>query len=178
MNSRTISVIFLAITFCARAAWADTAAIEGTVKDVNGKFVNGADIRIEAKDGSSWHKLAKTDAKGHYAYVGLTAGTYRVSLVVSGATKASINNVKAQAGNSTNLNFDLQGKAGAAQTSTSAKKKTHHVYMPGQTGTNLGGRWVEVEDGDNTTTKSNVTRTGAGGLSSMQSNSGQQRSGN
>jgi hypothetical protein len=178
INSRTISVIFLAITFFARAAWADTAAIQGIVKDTNGKALKGADIRIEAKDGSSWSKLAKTDASGHYAYAGLTAGTYRVSLVVNGATKASINNVKTKSGNSTDLNFDLQKNAGSAQTATVGKKKTHHVYMPSVTGSNMGGRWVEVEDGDTTTTSTNVTRTGAGALGSMQGNAGHTGGGN
>ena len=172
INSRTVSVIFLAITFCTRAAWADNAAIEGIVKDANGKALKGADIRIEATGGSHSFKLAKTDANGHYAYAGLAVGTYRVSLVVNGVTKASINNVKTKPGNSTSLNFDLQNNAGSAQTATVGKKKMHHVYMPGVTGSNMGGRWVEVEEGDNTTTHTNVTRTGAGALGSMQGNSG------
>ena len=170
INSRTISVIFLAITFFARAAWADTAAIEGTAKDANGSALKGADIRIEAQGGSSWAKLAKTDAKGHYAYAALAANTYRVSLIVNGTTKASINNVKLKSGDSTNLNFDLQ--KGGSKVADSGKKKTHHVYMPGVTGSHMGGRWVEVEDGDQTTTSSNVTRTGAGALGTMQGNSG------
>ena len=178
INSRTISVIFLAITFFARAAWADTAAIEGTAKDANGNALKGADVRIEATGGSSWFKLAKTDANGHYAYTGLAVNTYRVNLVVNGVTKASINNVKVKSGDSTNLNFDLRKGSVAAQTAATGKKKTHHVYMPGQTGSNLGGRWVEVDDGDSTTTKSNVTRTGAGSLGSMQGNAGHTGGGN
>ena len=177
INSRTISVIFLAITFFARAASADTASIEGTAKDANGTALKGADIRIEAQGGSSWFKLVKTDAKGHYAYTGLVANMYRVSLIVHGATKASINNVKLKSGDSTNLNFDLQ-KGGSAQTAATGKKKTHHVYVPGVTGSHMGGRWVEVEDGDQTTTSSNVTRVGSGGLGSMQGNSGHSGGGN
>jgi hypothetical protein len=176
INSRIIPVIFLAITFFARVAWADTASIEGTAKDANGNALKGADIRIEAQGGSSWAKLAKTDAKGHYAYTGLVANTYRVSLIVNGATKASINNVKLKSGDSTNLNFDL--KKGGSKIADSGKKKTHHVYIPGVTGSHMGGRWVEVEDGDQTTTSSNVTRTGSGALGSMQSNTGHTGGGN
>ena len=177
MNSRTISVIFLAVTFCARAAWADTASIEGTAKDSNGSALKGADIRIEAQGGSHWFKLAKTDAKGHYAYAGLVANTYRVSLAVNGATKASINNVKLKSGDSTSLNFDLQ-KGGSAQTAASGKKKMHHIYVPGVTGSHMGGRWVEVEEGEQTTTSSNVTRAGSGALGSMQGNAGHTGGGN
>jgi carboxypeptidase family protein len=172
INSRTIPVICLAITFFARAAWADTAAIEGSVKDANGKSLKGADIRIEASGGSSWFKLTKTDANGHYAYTGLTANTYRVNLVVNGVVKASINNVKLKSGNSTNLNFDLQKNPGSSQTVATGKKKTHHVYVPGETGSNFGGRWVEVEDGDQTTTSSRVTRAGGSALGSLQGGSG------
>lgn len=172
INSRSISVICLAMTFFARAAWADTAAIEGIAKDSNGKALKGADIRIEAQGGSKWFKLVKTDGNGHYAYTGLAVNIYRVSLVVNGAVKASINNVKVKSGDSTSLNFDLQKNTGSSQASAPGKKKTHHVYMPSVTGSNMGGRWVEVEDGDNTTTMTNVTRTGSGALGSMQGNSG------
>jgi hypothetical protein len=174
INSRTTSVICLAITFLARAAWADSAAIEGTVKDQNGKSLKGADIRIEASGGSSWFKLTKTDGTGHYAYTGLTPNNYRVNLVVNGVVKASINNVKLNSGNSTNLNFDLQknAKIAGSEPAAAGKKKLHHVYVPGVTGSNFGGRWVLVEEGDNTTTKTNVTRTGGGALNAMQGGSG------
>lgn len=165
MKSHLLSVVFLAATFTAPIAWAENGGIEGTVKDTNGKALKGADIRIEAKDGSSWHKLAKTDGNGHYAYVGMADGTYRVTLLVNGATKAAINNVKTKFGGSTNLNFDLQ-KSGA-----SAKGKTHKVWFPAQTGSNLGGRWVEVGDGDSTAGASNVTKAGAGAVGSIQNNS-------
>jgi hypothetical protein len=178
INSRIIPVICLAMTFCARAAWADTAAVEGTVKDVNGKSLKGADIRIESSGGSSWFKLTKTDANGHYAYTGLTATTYRVNLVVNGVVKASINNVKLKSGDSTNLNFDLQKNALPSKAVAAGKKKTHHVYVPGETGSNFGGRWVEVEDGDTTTTSSRVTRAGGSALGTMQGGSGHTGGGN
>jgi Carboxypeptidase regulatory-like domain len=172
MKSFTLSLVFLAATLTAPLAWAENGGIEGTVKDVNGKALKGADIRIEAKDGSSWHKLAKSDGNGHYAYVGLSDGTYRVSLLVSGATKASINNVKIKSGGSTNLNFDLQKNAAPAQAVASAKRKTHKVWFPAQTGSNLGGRWVEVNDaGDTSMGASGVTKASGGVLNAVQSNS-------
>jgi Carboxypeptidase regulatory-like domain len=169
MKSRILSLVFLA-ALTAPFAWADSSGgIEGTVKGVDGKALKGADIRIEAKDGSSWHKLTKTDNSGHYAYVGLADGTYRVSLVVNGATKASINNVKTKNGGSANLNFDLQKTDQTAQ--TSVKRKTHKVWFPSQTGSNLGGRWVEVNDGDAGPGADGVTKAGAGTIKAVQSNS-------
>jgi hypothetical protein len=38
---------------------------------------------------------------------GLAAGTYRVTLIVNGALKTSINNTTLEPGESTQLNFDL-----------------------------------------------------------------------
>jgi hypothetical protein len=102
-----------------------------------------------------------------------------VSLLVNGATKASINNVKTNSGGSTNLNFDLQKGNNPSQASASSKKThTHKVWIPPTTGSNFGGRWVEVEEGDTTTTSSKVTRTGAGAVNQMQSNSGNAKGGN
>jgi hypothetical protein len=169
MKSLTLSLVFLAAMFTARVAWAENGGLEGTVKDAHGNALTGADIRIELKDGSSWHKLAKTDPSGHYAYAGLSDGTYRVSLVVKGTTMASINNVKIKNGGSTNLNFDLQKSAQTAQ--TSGKRKTHKVWFPAQTGSNLGGRWVDVSDVDSTEAASGVTKAGSGTIKSIQNNS-------
>src|SRR5437763_8624565 len=76
--------------------FAAATVVEGTVKDGNGRPIGGADIRIEARNGQSLAGLVKSDARGHYSYDGLTPGTtYRVTLLINGAVKASINNVLA-----------------------------------------------------------------------------------
>ena len=38
------------------------------MKDLKGQVISGADLRVEATGGSSWNKVVKTDAKGHYLY--------------------------------------------------------------------------------------------------------------
>jgi hypothetical protein len=126
------------------SAWATISAIEGTVKDPKGQPVKGADIRIEAKDGSKLLKTVKTDASGHYSSDTLPAGMYRVTLIVNGAIKASINNTKTKAGEPTQLNFEL--KSTSVSASAPAKKAKHYVWVPPTTGSHLGGRWVEVND--------------------------------
>src|SRR5262249_16318012 len=72
-------------------------------------------------------------------------GVYRVSLVVSGATKASIMNTNAKASQTTQLNFDL--KPVASGQAAAAKTGKHMVWMPPSTGSHTGGRWVEVDEG-------------------------------
>jgi hypothetical protein len=146
---RIIYSVSLAVALFSGSAWAAGSAIEGTVKDANGKLLANADVKIEAKEGGSG-KTVKTNASGHYSCSGLAApGIYRVSLLVNGSVKASLTNVKTTPSMPVQqLNFDLK-KETPATASTSTKKKTHKVWVPGgTTGSNLGGHWVEVEDGE------------------------------
>ncbi len=174
MNSRSIISVLFSILF-AGSAFAASTSIEGTAKDAAGKPLNGADVKIESKN-QSLTKTVKSDAKGHYAYSGLdSAVTYRVTLLVGGEVKASINNVRAKLGEATQLNFDLKKESA----SKNGKKATHMVYMPSQTGSNLGGRWVEVDDNGNADTASNLNlQTGGRGVvKGVQSNSPTSRPG-
>jgi hypothetical protein len=71
----------------------------------------------------------------------LEHGTYAVTLLVDGVTKASIANVKTKAGVSETLNFELI-KGSMARPFAAGK---HYVWVPKQTGTHLGD-WMEVEN--------------------------------
>jgi hypothetical protein len=160
-------------------ACAASSAIEGIVKDPRGRPISGADVRIEARNQNS-SRVVKSDAKGHYVYGGVTAGaTYRVTLLVNGAVKASINNVQVKPGEPTQLNFDLK-TASPNQTSTSAKKGKHMVWMPAQTGTNIGGRWVEVDDSAaaGASGPERIEKASGAALRNFQSNTGTVRGGN
>jgi hypothetical protein len=146
IHSRLVGFLLFGSVLLSGSAWAGTSAIEGIVKDPNGRPISGADIRIEAKDRSSSNTIVKTDAKGHYVSGALPAGTYRVSLILKGAVKASIDSAKTKSGKPTQLNFDLKLAASASQASGSVKKTKHKVWVPAGTGTHLGGRWVEEDD--------------------------------
>src|SRR6266478_7031259 len=88
-------------------AWAASSVLEGIVKDAKGHPIEGADIRIETKNGGRLLTTMKADVNGRYSLEGLPAGNYRVTLVVNGAVKTSINNTTVEASQSTQLNFDL-----------------------------------------------------------------------
>ncbi len=124
--------------------WTGPSSIQGIVKDAKGQPIKGADVRIESRDGRQLFNAVKTDTKGRYISQGLQPGVYRVSLIVNGAVKASITNTKAKADRATQLNFDLQ-PAKAAQ--TTQKKGKHLVWIPPATGSHMGGRWVEADEG-------------------------------
>ena len=55
-------------------------------------------------------------------------------------------NTKTKADQPTQLNFDLKPVA-ASQAAAGAKTGKHKVWVPNNTGTHIGGRWVEVPDG-------------------------------
>jgi Carboxypeptidase regulatory-like domain len=171
--SRSIGPLVLSgVFFLAGGLFAGPSAIEGVVKDPNGRPISGADVRLEAKS-SNWNRLVRSDANGRYSYDGLTPNvTYRVILLINGAAIASINNVVAKVG-TTKLNFDLRTSS-VSGNRVVTKNGKHYVYIPGETGSHLGGRWVEVDENGQADSVgvNNVERANSEALRRMQSNSG------
>jgi hypothetical protein len=146
MFMKSLCVGFVGLIFLTASAWAGDSFLQGIVKDPKGQPLKNAEIRIEAKSAGNLATTAKTDANGRYTSSALPVGIYRVTLLVNGAVKASINNAKTRADRPTELNFELKS-ASVAQAIGSTKKAKHMVWVPPATGTHMGGRWVEVEDG-------------------------------
>src|SRR5947207_13947847 len=116
MFMKSLEIGFVGLFLCIASAWAGPASIQGIVKDAKGQPIKGADVRVESKDGKQLFNTVKTDAKGRYISQGLAAGVYRVTLVVNGATKASITNTKTKSDQATQLNFDLKPVTGGEET--------------------------------------------------------------
>lgn len=171
--SRLARVSACGLLVLAGSAWANN--LHGVVRDANGKRLSGADVKIS---GNGYSKTVKSDSEGKFSAEGLNGkGTYQVSLIVGGTTKASIKNVVIKPSEPTELNFDLKKEsAGTA----AAKKGKHFVYVPATTGSHMGGRWVEVDDNGDAATASNqrVEKADQRAFSRMQQNSGAQRGGN
>jgi len=162
MFIKSLQVALMGFFICAANAWAGSASIQGIVKDAHGKPIKGADIRVESRDGKQVFGTAKTDSQGRYISQGLQPGVYRVSLVVNGAVKAAISNTKAKSDQATQLNFDLRpATATAGQTTTTAQKKKHMVWVPAGTGSHMGGRWVEEPETGSDAGALNVKRANA-----------------
>lgn len=157
MFTKSLQIGFIGLVLCVATAWAGGSAIQGVVKDAKGQAIKNADVRIESRDGKQHFNTVKTDKNGRYISEDLQPGVYRVTLVVSGAVKASIANTKTKADQTTQLNFDLK-PVSAAQASTEQKKGKHMVWVPASTGSHIGGRWVEVEDGTSTAGTLNAHR--------------------
>ena len=176
MFTSSLRIGFAGLIIFATAAWASPVApatLQGDVKDSKGQSVAGAEVHIQAKDGSNLQKIVRTDANGHYVCPKLPQTDYEVVLFVNGAIKASINNTKTSATVPTQLDFKLTGQYA---TSKPAKKHTHMVYVPAETGSNLSGRWVEVDDNSDNSAAlagaNDVKKAGNATVRAVQSNSG------
>jgi Carboxypeptidase regulatory-like domain len=135
---RVVVVVFASLCLMLRAH-AGEAGLSGIVEDSKGQPIQGAEIRIQGSDPNMIGKV-HTKANGQYNYSELEAGTYAVTLLVDGVTKASISNVRTRAGETQTLNFEIL--KGSRATPFAPGK--HYVWVPKQTGSHLGA-WVEVE---------------------------------
>jgi hypothetical protein len=160
MFIKSLQIGFVGLFLCVASAWAGPASIQGIVKDAKGQPIKGADVRIESVDGKQLFKTVKTDARGRYVSQGLQLRVYRATLLVNGAVKARITNIKTKQNEATELNFDLK-RLEAAQAITEQKKRKVMVWMPARTGSHLGGNWVEVDEYGKAASDSNIV-TGTG----------------
>jgi protocatechuate 3,4-dioxygenase beta subunit len=140
---KIIWIALIGVVLFVAGASAANSVLQGMVKDANGRPIQGADIRIEATKTGTLVTAVKTNVKGRYSLESLAAGNYRVTLVVNGAVKASINNATLEPDESTHLNFELK----QTRASITVTKGKHRVWMPAFTGSRLPGRWVEVDEG-------------------------------
>jgi 5-hydroxyisourate hydrolase-like protein (transthyretin family) len=145
MLIKWIRIGFLGLVLSLANAWAEPSSILGVVKDATGQPIRGADIRIETRNGERLIKTVKTDVNGRYSLDGLPSGTYRITLIVNGTVKTSINNTTVVLGEPTRLNFDLISTS-RWQASLPARKGKHWIWIPPFTGSRLPGRWVEIDD--------------------------------
>ena len=146
MLIKSLQLSIITVLVSAVAAWASPsgpARIQGVVQDSKGNPVAGAEVHLQAKDGSGLQKIIRTDSNGQYGVSNLPVTDYEVVLFVNGQVKASLANQKVFPNKPTQMDFKLTGKYAA---NAPPKKHTHMVYVPAETGSNLSGHWVEVDD--------------------------------
>lgn len=146
MFKKSLQLSTVTLLVSAVAAWASAtgpARIQGLVTDSKKNPVAGAEVHITAKDGSGLQKIVRTDSSGQYGVSGLPVTDYEIVLIVGRQVKASLTNQHVFGDKPTKVDFKLTGVFAAA---IGAKKHTHMVYVPSETGSNLSGHWVEVDD--------------------------------
>ena len=87
------TLVALAMVCAASAAGAQTARASGTVRDTEGKNIQGATIRAINPDAIPSQVVSTSDDKGRWAMIGLRTGTYEFVVEAPGfiPVKASAN---------------------------------------------------------------------------------------
>jgi hypothetical protein len=111
-----------------------SAGVQVDVKGLDGKALNGAEVRIDGGTGVALS--AKTDQKGRYVFKNLGAGLYRVTVFVN-KVPTSLGNVKARSEGPVRVEFNLKAIA--------AGKKPRQWAWVRETGSHFGGGWVDVD---------------------------------
>jgi hypothetical protein len=170
MIIKSLQLFILTLLLSAVTAWAASPTgpgrIQGVVKDSKGNPIGGAEVHIQAKDGSGFQKIIRTDGAGYYGVSNLPVTDYEVVLFVGGQIKASLTNQHVFSNKPTQMDFKLTGQYSA----NTQKKHTHMVYVPAETGSNLSGRWVEVDDvtGAGAASSNNVKKLSGDAVRKMQ----------
>jgi hypothetical protein len=144
-RSAVIGAVLAAFILACSSVWADNKAIQGTVIGTDGKPLAGAQVRADRLDAKATPAVTKTDAQGHYVFKGLPVGAYAVTAFLKNVPK-SRGMVKTRADGWAKVDFDLRVKPN----DPSIKKK--YVWVNGEPGSHIGGRWVEVDQANEPTT--------------------------
>lgn len=84
LNFAAVAVLALLVASAAIAQVRGKGRLQGTVIDDSGKPVAGAAITIAPADGSTTPIKSKTDAKGRWSALGLTAGQWNIDIEAAG----------------------------------------------------------------------------------------------
>ena len=84
-----------------------TADIVGTVTDVSGAVVPGADIQVR-NNGTGEIKSVKSQGTGDFVFTLLDPGSYSITLTQAGFKTASVKEVRVAAGDRSRVNFALE----------------------------------------------------------------------
>ena|SRR2546421_9581656 len=156
-RSPILSSILFGSLVLAGGTMLQAGTVQGYVKGPDGKPISGADVHVARSNTQTPLQKARTDNTGQYIFKGLSeAFSYRLTAWVN-KVPTTIENVKTREEGPMRVDFDI--KSGPAK---AAKKVKHWVWFPAQTGSNLGGRWVEVDENGRTATGAQPVETVSG----------------
>ena len=147
--------ILLAFGLMAVNASAQNGSIRGSVKNMDGKPLAGAQVKIERTDAKARAVNTNADAKGNYVANGLPVGTFKVT-AYSKTNAKEIGGITTKSGGAVTVDVNLSVKS-------NNKLEKHYVWVKSENGSEIGGRWEEDTrasgNGMNPTTKMKDQRT-------------------
>jgi hypothetical protein len=146
ISSRIVGLVLLSLGLSMGSLRATTLSIQGDIKGPDGKPLPGAEVRIERKDAKASPVTVTADRNGRYVFKNLALGSYKIIASKNGMAATAVDNIRTRAEGAVRVDFDLKKQTGEAKASMPAKKAKHMVWVPADTGSHLGGRWVEVDD--------------------------------
>jgi hypothetical protein len=130
-----VGSILLAFGLMAASASAQNSSIQGAVKGMDGKPLAGAQVKVERTDAKARAININSDARGNYLANGLPVGTFRVS-AYSKTNGKEIGGITTKSGSPVTVDLNLGTKS-------NNKLEKHYVWQKSETGSEIGGRWVE-----------------------------------
>ena len=143
MNTTLSAAVILLSSTVAVSTFAQS--IQGEVTGVDGRAAKGAEVRIQPARAQVAPIVVKTDIRGHFVANNVTPGAYNISAQGAGGVTSPVQAIKVQANKPVTIAFDLRNNGGA-KTAANGKKKTKFVWVPDQTGSHLGGHYIEVDE--------------------------------
>jgi Carboxypeptidase regulatory-like domain len=134
-----IGSIFLAFGLMAASASAQNGSIRGSVKNMDGKPLVGAQVKIERTDAKARAINTNADAKGNYVANGLPVGTFKVT-AYSKTNAKEIGGITTKSGSAVTVDVNLSLKS-------NNKLEKHYVWVKSENGSEIGGRWEEDTGG-------------------------------
>jgi hypothetical protein len=126
------------------AAFAQSV-VQGDVKGVDGRALKGARVQLERQDKKAAPIVVTTDFKGRFTANNIPDGKYAVSAATSAGVRSPVQTVQARMDRPVMITFDLRPTHGS-KTAAGGKKKKKYVWVPSETGSHLGGKYVEVDE--------------------------------
>ena len=125
---------------------AQVTGIKGTTKDLDGKVITDGVVEITSVE--TGRKITvKTDKGGVYQAIGLSPGTYDISLSRGGVTVDGFNKVPLTMGSMQDVNFDLKKDAAAKGGPTEEQlKKQQEVMKTNEKIKGLNAKLTEARD--------------------------------
>jgi len=130
-----VGSILLVFGLMVASASAQNCSIRGLVKNMDGKPLVGAQVKIERTDAKARAININADAKGNYVATGLPVGTFKVT-AYSKTNGKEIGGITTKSGSPVTVDINLSLKS-------NNKLEKHYVRIKSERGAEMGDRWEE-----------------------------------